>query len=51
MEMLYEVYQVIKEDTEGFYRLVEKSLTSPDSLDGFGIGNRQDSSAQLNYWE
>jgi hypothetical protein len=51
MEMLYEVYQVVEEDTEGFYRLVEKSLTSPGSLDGFGIGNRQDSSAQLNYWE
>jgi hypothetical protein len=54
MEMLYEVYQVIEEgggDGEGFNRLVEKSLTAPGSMDGFGVGNRQDSSAQLNYWE
>jgi len=52
MEVLYEVYEVIEDgDKEGFMRLVEKSLTSPGSMGGFGVASRQDSSAQLNYWE
>jgi hypothetical protein len=53
MEVLYEVYEVIQDgDQEGFMRLVEKSLTAPGgSMGGFGVANRQDSSAQLNYWE
>jgi hypothetical protein len=52
MEVLYEVYEVIEDgDKDGFMRLVEKSLTSPGSMGGFGVASRQDSSAQLNYWE
>jgi len=49
MEVLYEVYEVIEDGQDGFMRLVEKSLSAPGG--GFGIESRQDSSAQLNYWE
>lgn len=57
LEMLYEIYEVMdckRGDTrDGFYRLVEGSLTlgPGGGGGGFGEGDRQDSSAQLNYWE
>ena len=62
LEILYEIYEVMdpkSEDGEGFYRLVEGCLTTKpgeaqgggEGERGFGMGNRQDSSAQLNYWE
>jgi hypothetical protein len=49
MEVLYEIYEVIEDGQDGFMRLVEKSLSAPGG--GFGVESRQDSSAQLNYWE
>jgi hypothetical protein len=49
MAVLYEVYEVIEDGQDGFMRLVEKSLSAPGG--GFGVESRQDSSAQLNYWE
>ena len=49
MEVLYEVYEIIEDGQDGFMRLVEKSLSAPGG--GFGVESRQDSSAQLNYWE
>lgn len=64
-EILYEIYQVLNPKQEGvqiqdgFYRMVEASLAPNGEAGrqedgngrGFGVGDRQDSSAQLNYWE
>jgi len=49
MQVLYEIYEVIEDGQDGFMRLVEKSLSAPGG--GFGVESRQDSSAQLDYWE
>lgn len=60
LETLSEIYGVLEKDpqvaADGFYRLVEGSLTGgggrPEGWGwGFGPEDRQDSSAQLNYWE